>query len=139
MVDVASLRNRFMGLDAAQQRDLGLAYHAGLFRIERGIGTDQDWGTLAVCLRIGMQFSLKGNGSDDAQVLIDAHDALMECEERFKQSGRYIFTGDELNAVRAGLTAHDRQMARTSYHTVSKLLIKMDVEMRTGEIIDGGK
>ena len=126
---MSSLVGRFIGLDDSQKLDLGLAYHAGLFRIERGIGTDADWGTLAMCIRLGMRFALKGNGADDAPVLIAAHDALMECEARFRQSGRYVFTGDEMNAVRAGLTAHDQQMHRTSYYTVHNLLISMDAEL----------
>lgn len=135
LVSTVSLINRFIGLDVKQKRDLGLAYHAGLFRIERGIGTDEDWGTLAVCIRLGMRFALKGNGAGDADCLIDAHDAIMSCEERFKQTGKYIFTGDELMNVHAGLTAHDKQMARTSYHTVSKLLISMQIELNVGEIM----
>jgi len=40
---MSSLVGRFIGLDDSQKLDLGLAYHAGLFRIERGIGEDGDW------------------------------------------------------------------------------------------------
>lgn len=136
VIELGGLINRFIGLTDEQKLDLGLAYHAGLFRIERGIGTDQDWGCLAVCLRLGMKFALKGNGSADSQLLIDAHDALMECEARFQRIGVYVFFGDELIAVRAGLTAHDKQMARTSYHTVSKLLLGMEIELHAGEAME---
>jgi len=83
-----------------------------------------------MCIRLGMRFALKGNGSSDAMVLAAAHDALMECETRFRQSGRYVFRADELVSVRAGLTAHDQQMHRTSYHTVSKLMMVMHVELK---------
>lgn len=130
-MDTTGLLNRFIGLTAPQKLDLGLAYHAGLFRMERGIGMDEDWGTLAVCIRLGMRFAAKGNGADDADAMVAAHDALMECEARFRQSGRYVFTGTELQAVRAGLTAHDKQMHRTSYHTVSALLLNMHKEIMT--------
>lgn len=136
LVSTVSLINRFIGLDVQQKRDLGLAYHAGLFRIERGIGTDEDWGCLAVCLRLGMKFALKGNGAGDADCLIDAHDAVMACEERFKKTGKYLFTGDELRHVHAGLTVHDRQMNRTSYHTVSKLLLGMEIELHAGAAME---
>lgn len=134
-ISIMSLRNRFIGLTKQQKLDLGLAYHAGLFRIEHGIGTDEDWGTMAVCIRIGMQFALTGNGAEDATALIAAHDAVMACEERFKRKGKYLLTCDEMQLVRAGLTAHDKQMNRTSYHTVSKLLIRMEVELQLGQMM----
>lgn len=131
-----SLRNRFIGLTEQQKLDLGLAYHAGLFRIEHGIGTDDDWGCMAVCMKLSMLLAKTGNGSDATDIFIDAHDAVMECEERFKSIKKYILTGDEMKLVRAGLTAHDKQMNRTSYHTVSKLLIGMEVELQLGKIME---
>lgn len=136
VIELGGLINRFIGLTDEQKLDLGLAYHAGLFRIERGIGTDQDWGCLAVCLRLGMKFALKGNGAADSQYLIDAHDALMACEARFQRIRVYVFFGDELVAVRAGLAAHDAQMNRTSYRTVHHLLVAMQVELQANVEIE---
>lgn len=78
--------------------------------IVQGRGTRNDWDRLVGAINMGNVLCERGIGDEYRQDMIAARDALCECGKRFLKSNRLLFTGDELQAVNAGMAAHDAQL-----------------------------
>ena len=89
---------------------LNLINHGAIVNICRGSGTKADWDRLVGAINMGNVMCEQGIGNEFRAEMIAARDALCECGKRFMNSGRFGFTGDELQAVNAGLSAHDAQV-----------------------------
>lgn len=81
----------------------------------RGQATRNDWRTLADCLNVSETLSRDGVGPEALQANQQAQEALGACQERSKRhGGRLLFTGPELQAMRAAYEWADLQRSSVS-------------------------
>lgn len=104
----------FFGGMSGQHADelvkLNLINHGAIVNICHGSGTKADWDRLVGAINMGNVMCEQGIGNEFRAEMIAARDALCKCGKRFMKSGRFGFTGEELQAVNAGLAAHDAQV-----------------------------
>lgn len=104
----------FMGGMSGEHADhlqkLNIINHGALAAIVTGCGTRNDWDRLIGAINMGNVMCESGIGNEYRADMMAARDALCECGKRAVLCGRFIFTGDELRAVNAGMAAHDAQV-----------------------------
>ena len=119
--DISAMLRRRTGLDASQKVDLGNAYHMALTAMERGYGTEQTHATLCIVAAIGAMMCEKGVLPCYTQSFLDAQAALDSCRER----GKWVFTAQEMKAMRVALSLHDEQNAIAPVGLIEKCLQEM--------------
>lgn len=89
---------------------LRLRNHMALEALLKGEGTRDDVDLLIGALNMTEVLSLWGKGDDYKQEISDAQDALFQMAVRGAKTGRWLFTGPEMQAVRTGMEIHDAQL-----------------------------
>lgn len=89
---------------------LALRNHTALLMLEQGRGGREQWDLLVGAINIANVMCEQGVGDEFRAQTIAARDALLECGKRAVKTGRFLFRGDELMAVRAALECHDAQL-----------------------------
>lgn len=100
------------------------ANHGSLERIVLGKGTKDDVKTLSNAFITSRSLANHNVGEDWADELEAAGNALVAMGERGKRTGRYVFTGPELNAVNLGMAIHDLQYKNCTIATLEKAIAK---------------
>lgn len=107
------------------------ANHGSLERIVQGKGTKEDVKTLSNAFITARSLANFKVGQDWAQELEEAGEALISMGERGARTGRYVFTGPELNAVNLGMTIHDLQFGNCTIATLEKAIAKAKAVIRS--------
>jgi hypothetical protein len=98
-------------LDASQTRDLGIGYHGALENLRTGRGTWDDANTLALACNVALLLAEQDIGREYMVDVLEAQAAIVVMAKRGMETGRYAFTGPQLQAVVSLLYLHDAQLA----------------------------
>lgn len=112
---MATFLGGMSGEHAEQLRILRIRNHSALVNICHGSGTPDDWDMLVHAINVGNVLCERGIGDEYRQDMLAARDALEACGKRIVKSGRVLLTGDELQALNAGMAAHDTQLENVRY------------------------
>jgi hypothetical protein len=91
-------------------RSLQIKNHLAMTDLAQGRGTKADWDLIVGAINISNVMCEQGIGDEFRFETIDARDALLEVGKRFMRTGKFVFTGDELQAVNRALECHDAQL-----------------------------
>lgn len=105
---------------------LALRNHTALLLLEQGKGGKEQWDLIVGAINIANVMCEQGIGDEFRATTIAARDALLEVGKRALKTGRFLFKGDELKAVRAALECHDAQLENVR---------AIDVERASDEVI----
>lgn len=105
---------------------LALRNHTALLLLEQGKGGKEQWDLIVGAINMANIMCEHGIGDEFRSQTIAARDALLEVGKRGVKTGRFVFKGDELQAVRAGLECHDAQLENSR---------AIDVERASDEVL----
>lgn len=112
---MATFLGGMSGEHANELLKLNFRNHHALAAIAQGHGTPDDWDMLVHAINVGNVLCERGIGDEYRQDMLGARDALESCGKRIVKTGRVLLTGDELQALNAGMAAHDAQLENVRY------------------------
>lgn len=117
------------------QDKLAVHYHLSLEAMRRGYGSEQAWQSLADAVNISLCMA-ESNGlkRDNFAEINQASCALVTCRDRFKSSGKWGMTGDELKSVMRAMAIYDEQNAMATVSQQVRSLTEVRVRMEMGDI-----
>lgn len=89
---------------------LNVRNHAALANLAQGRGTKADFDLIVGAINVSNVMCEQGIGNEFREQTIAARDALIKIGVRFMTSGKFIMTGDEMQALNAGMECHDTQL-----------------------------
>lgn len=132
--------HRHQGIDADQQRDLALPVRIALLAIERGVGDESHASTLAQAVNVALVLAERYRDRDPERehetTLIAAAESLARVMVRGLDTGRFLFDGDALRAVRAFAPIYESQLAAFTRDTFLAAGAEVMRRMRSGEVIE---
>jgi len=87
-----------------------LSTHIAMSNIVRGVGEPFDWDDVNGAISMALVMAEQGIGKEYIEEFKAARDALVYCVDRYKRTGKFGFTGDELKAMNIALDSHEAQM-----------------------------
>lgn len=87
-----------------------LSIHVAMSNIVRGVGEPFDWDDVNQAISMALVMSEQGIGANYVEEFKRGRDALIYCVERYKRTGKFGFTGDELKALNEAISCHEAQM-----------------------------
>lgn len=93
---------------------------AAMQAIVQGRGDKDSWDRLVGAMNIAIVMVEQGIGREYRQELIAAREALLACGVRSVETGRFVFTGDELKVMNESLLIHDAQLENTRAIDIDK-------------------
>ena len=96
--------------DVPATTTLRLRNHLALESLLKGTGTRADVDLIIGALNMTEVLALWGKGDDYRDEISAAQDALFAMAVRGAKSGRFLFTGPEMTAVKLGMEIHDAQL-----------------------------
>jgi hypothetical protein len=97
-------------LSVEQARDLALGYHGALSAFRDGTANDYQANTLSAAANITVLL-IEGGLGDDMALAKTGQAAVVSAMERHSRTGKWGFTGPEMQAVADLLFYHDLQLA----------------------------
>ena len=117
------------------QDKLAVHYHLSLEAMRRGYGSEQAWQSLADAVNISLCMAeSSGLKRDNFTEINQASYALVTCRDRFKSSGKWGMTGDELKSVMRAMAIYDEQNAMATVGQQVRSLTEVSVRMEMGDI-----
>lgn len=104
----ALLRPMTIGIDEAGKQAMKLIPHAEFEKMRIGISTEESWHTIAGRLNLG--YIMATTHEWDLSVTADmkyALDSIVAVMERFKRSGKFGLSGDEMKCIGEALNMID--------------------------------
>jgi hypothetical protein len=98
-------------MDDDQLRALGLAIHTGIERMRNGIGLEEDYYTFAAMANVSLILCERGVGADHLGIVYALQEALLAILDRQRRTGKWGFSGPEMQAINDGATLHEKQIA----------------------------
>lgn len=99
------------GLDVTQQNDLGVALRVSLEALRIGRGTEQEFHTLAAAVNVSLILCERDVGAEHIGIVYAVQEALMEIKARHARTGKWGFSGPEMQAINDAATLHEQQIA----------------------------
>lgn len=117
------------------QDKLAVHYHLSLEAMRRGYGSEQAWQSLADAVNISLCMA-ESNGlkRDNFNEINEASLALVTCRDRFKSSGKWGMTGDELKTVMRAMAIYDEQNAMATVSQQIRSLAEVKTRIELGDI-----
>lgn len=103
-----------------------LVNHAAMQAMTQGRGDKDQWDRLVGAINIAIVMCEQGIGPEFREPLVAACEALLQCGVRSVKTGRFLFTGDELQAMNEALDCHDAQLTN---------IRAIDVDRAAAEVI----
>ena len=98
-------------LGADQARDLALGYHSALAAFRNGTATGHEANTLAAAGNLTVLMGEGGLGAEHMDIAKAGQAAVVSAMARHARTGKWGFTGQEMQAVALLLELHDAQLA----------------------------
>ena len=99
------------GMTRDQLDDLGKAIHTGILRMRNGLGIEDDFWTFAAMANVSLILCERDVGPEYIDVVYTLQDALMEIKARHERTGKWGFSGSEMQAINRGAELHEQQIA----------------------------
>lgn len=108
-----------------------LANHTAMSNMARGVGDKNDWDRLVGAMNIALIMTEQGIGPEYEATMVAAREALVDCGKRaVKNHHRFIFNGDELQALNEAMDAHDLQLKSVRAIDVDKAAQEVERRLR---------
>ncbi|WP_109479187.1 hypothetical protein [Paraburkholderia sp. C35] len=104
------LTNFYKPLEAADQRDVAIAFGSSIDAISKGKGEISHAETLACMCNTSLVLTERGFGPEYEADIIAALDALFRLQLRFKRTGKLGFDAPGLQALRRAYDVHTAQV-----------------------------
>lgn len=92
---------------AEHERDLQLIPHTELLKLRQGLGDSETWHTLTARLNLGMVLATATHPQEATDAMESALNAMRSIARRHDKVKKYGATGEELQAIGAGLDLTD--------------------------------
>ena len=122
-------------LASDQQRDIGIAYHASLQAMLRGMGNEQAWSTLACSINTTLLLCERGYCAGAIATIKLAQQALMLSRLRAAKLHRWGFSGDEARLVMSACNIHDEQLSRCTRDDIAASLREVHRRIEMEEVL----
>jgi hypothetical protein len=92
-------------------REIQTRNHLAMVDMAQGRGTREQWNRIVGAINVANVMCEMGIGDEFRAATLAARDAMLAIGKRAVKNGdRFVFTGDELNAVNLALDCHDAQL-----------------------------
>lgn len=98
------------GDHAAHLQRLNCRNHAAMAAMATGAGTRAHWDLLVGAINMANVMCEQGIGNEFRQATIAGRDAMCSSGKRAVTTGRFAFSGDELQVMNEALACHDAQL-----------------------------
>lgn len=111
-IDVMSwLKSGFKPVsEVSEIMNVRIKNHEAILSIRMGSGTTEDVDTLIMAFNVTESLARMKIGNEFNQEIRIAQDAVMAMCKRAAEHGKFIFKGDEMNAVNLAMEIHDAQL-----------------------------
>lgn len=99
------------GLTQDQRGDLGLAIHTGIERMRNGIGLEDDYYTFAAMANVSLILCERQIGGEHLGIVYAVQEALIAILQRQQRTGKWGFSGPEMQAINDAAQLHEQQIA----------------------------
>jgi hypothetical protein len=139
---VSTLFNADEPMQGEEKLEVLTSAHMAALALSRGTGTKNEWDTLVVTGNIAIVLcESAGNRNIGLEPLYAMQNAMIAVCERFQEIGRFVLTGDELQAMNAGIalfeqlvdTVSRRQYVRACAEYTRRLHAGKAVQIRRGQ------
>lgn len=114
------------GEHAAELVEIQAKTAAAMQAMVQGRGDTDAWDRLVGAINMANVMCEQGIGDEWRQQTIAARESLLQVGIRFKRTGRWLFTGDEMATINEGLSIHSAQVENVRY---------IDIERASDEVI----
>lgn len=122
--------SQFFGGMSSQHADhlqvLYLKNHNAMAAIVQGRGGRDEWDLLVGAVNMGNVMCEMGIGDEYRKQMLAGRDALCEVGKRALKTGKFLFKGDELQAMNEAMACHDAQLENVR---------AIDIERASDEVI----
>lgn len=123
------------GMTKDQLDDLGKAIHHGIERMRLGHGIEEDFWTFAAMANVSLILCERGVGEEYLPIVFALQDALMEIKARHARTGKWGFSGPEMQAIGDGATLHEQQIANVPRGACRDALFEARRRAARGDIL----
>lgn len=124
------------GMTRDQLDDLGFAIHEGIERMRNGLGLAEDYWTLAAMANVSLILCERDVGAEHMHIIYAAQHALMSIMERHKRTGKWGFSGSEMQAINTAAQLHEQQIANVPRITCRGALFEARRRAVQGHILE---
>ena len=111
--------------------DLRIKNHDALANITRGNATRGDMDVLISALNMAEAMAILGIGADYRGEIRAAQDAVLAMARRgIERNNRFLFTGQEMQAVNLAMEIHDAQIEAATVADLEKAIDKVQLEIQ---------
>lgn len=121
-----------MGSSHAEHlRELQIKNHLAMAEMAQGRGTREQWNQIVGAINMANVMCEQGIGDEFRAQTIAARDAMLAVGKRaVKNNDRFVFTGDELQAINAALDCHDAQLENSRAIDVDRAAMEVERRVR---------
>src|SRR5512139_1990101 len=119
-----------------QLLDLGLAIHNSIERMRLGMGVELDFHTIAALVNVSLVLCERGVGGDGMGCVQAAQDALVEILQRQRRTGKWGFSGPEMQAINDCAHLHEQQIAIVSRRECRDAMLEVRRRVDRGEVLN---
>jgi hypothetical protein len=139
---VTTLFNADEPMQGEERLEVLTSVHMAALALSRGTGTKDQWDTIVVTGNIAIVLcETAGNRNVGLEPLYAMQNAMIGVCERFQEIGRFVLTGDELQAVNGGIalfetlvdTVSRRQYVRACAEYTRRLHAGKAVQIKRGK------
>ncbi len=109
-VDACVLRDYDVALDEGQQRDISIGYGIAIDRMSKGVGSQDDLGTVAFMCNVALVLCERDFGEQYFDEVKLAQHALWRADQRHKAGKSLAFDAVGLQAIRRVYALHTAQI-----------------------------
>jgi hypothetical protein len=112
-------------------RDVQIKNHLAMAEMAQGRGTREQWNLIVGAINIANIMCEQGIGDEFRAKTIAARNAMLAVGKRAVKSGdRFVFTGDELQAINEALDCHDAQLENSRAIDVDRAAMEVERRVR---------
>ncbi|MDT3708138.1 MAG: hypothetical protein ROZ09_15050 [Thiobacillus sp.] len=123
-------------MDDDQLLDLGLAIHNSIERMRLGMGVELDFHTIAALVNVSLVLCERGVGPEGMGCVQAAQDALVEILERQRRTGKWGFSGPEMQAINDCAHLHEQQIAIVPRRECRDAMLEVRRRVDRGEVLN---
>jgi len=109
--------------------------HGAMANLVQGRGTKEDWQEVANGLNVGLALAEMGYGKEFVPDIVKAQGAMALLRDQGKSTGRFIFRGEEMQAVNTGLDLHDQQIELAPVKDFEQAIRAVDLALAQGNFV----
>lgn len=112
-------------------RELQIENHLAMVEMAQGRGTREQWNLIVGAINMANVMCEQGIGNEFREKTIAARDAMLAVGKRAVQNDdRFIFKGDELQAINEALDCHDAQLENSRAIDVDRAAMTVEHRVR---------